>query len=429
MRGSAVAARHNGTMSPDAIQGLAAELRSLERLTGVFDALAESTAAAYLVGGTVRDILLGRPGFDVDVAVEGDAIAVAERVAAALGGTVRTHGRFGTAVVRHGAGERLDLVTARTESYAAPGALPTVAAGSIEDDLARRDFTVNAMAVSLARVDFGRLVDPFSGRSDLEAKRIRVLHERSFVDDPTRIFRAIRYENRLGFRMDETTLGLARASVDGGGIGRLSGARVREELVALLDEADVGHSLERVAELGVGRALHPQLAADAETAALVRRLSALRDELAPEIPRWRLALAALTRRIPPEEGARWLESLKLRRRDVEQISAAIVRGPELAAQLSSGDPSPAEIVAAADRGAPDAPLFALGLAESEPLRKYFRRLRGVRLEVTGSDLAELGLDESPRVGEVLAELRRKKLNGDVDGRESELAAARELLGS
>ena len=149
----------------------------------------------YLVGGAVRDLLLGRESFDVDLAVEGDAIEFAR----GLGGEVTAHGRFGTAVVRFPDGRQLDVVTCRRETYAAPAALPDVEAGTIEDDLARRDFTVNAMAASLGS-DFGRLVDPHGGRADLENETIRVLHQQSFVDDPTRIFRAVRYESRQSSR-------------------------------------------------------------------------------------------------------------------------------------------------------------------------------------------------------------------------------------
>ena len=172
-------------------RSIADELRSLDLPRG---------EGVYLVGGTVRDILLGREGFDIDIAVEGDALAFAE----GLGGEVTAHGRFGTAVVRFPDGRHWDVVTARRETYAEPAALPDVEAGTIEEDLARRDFTVNAIAASLGD-DFGRLRDPHDGLADIEAGTIRVLHGRSFVDDPTRIFRAIRYENRLGFRMDDET--------------------------------------------------------------------------------------------------------------------------------------------------------------------------------------------------------------------------------
>jgi tRNA nucleotidyltransferase (CCA-adding enzyme) len=408
---------------------LTEQLAQLERLQPVFEAVAavsEPFEGVYLVGGTVRDILLGERSFDVDIAVEGDAIALAQALADALGGRVRAHEKFGTAVVIYGDDERVDVVTARTEFYDAPAALPTVEHASIREDLFRRDFTINAMAVSLKGADLGRLVDPFGGRRDLEARTVRVLHNLSFIDDPTRIFRGIRYENRYGFRMDEHTLRLARGTIEMGLVGDLSSARLRDELMALLEEGELEHSILRLAEVGADRAIHPHLAADEEAVELLRRLTALRDRYRLAIPAWRLGLAALARRLPPDEVYEWLQRLKVRRRDAERIAAAVTVGPRIVERLEKGA-EPAEVVALADPYAPDAPLFALALADLPPLHSYFERLRDVRLEVSGSDLAELGLDESPRVGEILAELRRRKLNGELDGRDSELAAARELI--
>jgi tRNA nucleotidyltransferase (CCA-adding enzyme) len=409
---------------------LAEELAALDDLTPVFEAItaaSEPYDGVYLVGGTVRDILLGEPNFDVDVAVEGDAIALARSVADALNGRVRAHSKFGTAVVVYGDDQRIDVVTARTEFYDAPAALPSVEHATIREDLFRRDFTINAMAVSLKGEDFGRLVDPFNGRRDLEAKTIRVLHNLSFIDDPTRIFRAIRYESRYGFQMDEHTQSLARGTIEMGLVGDLSSARLRDELNALLEEGDAGASILRLAELGAGTAIHPHLAADDEAVQVLERLRALNERYRTGIPAWRLAFVALARRLPPDEIYEWLQRLKVQRRDAERIAWAVTVGPRLVERLRGDTPEPAEIVALAERYAPDAPLFALALADQAPLHEYFERLRDVRLEVSGADLAKLGVGESPQVGEILNELRRRKLNGQLDGRESELAAARELI--
>jgi tRNA nucleotidyltransferase (CCA-adding enzyme) len=354
----------------------------------------------YLVGGTVRDILLGRTSFDVDIAVEGDALAFAR----GLGGEVTGHGRFGTAVVRFPDGRHWDVVTARRETYRAPAALPDVEAGTIADDLARRDFTVNAMAASLGE-DLGRIVDPHGGRSDLEAGVIRVLHRESFVDDPTRILRAVRYETRLGFRMDSETERLAREGLTG--VTLLSAKRFTEEVVAILGEECALHAVERLAELG---------GVPSVEAPLFERADALRAELDPGAPAWRLRLAVLVRSHPP-----LLQRLELRREDQRAVEDSLALAPRLA-QASD----PVEIADLAAR-APDAALLALALKDSAALREWFTRLRDVRLEVDGTDLAALGLPESPRVGEVLEELRRRKLRGELGGREAELEAARELI--
>ena len=300
----------------------------------------------------------------------------------------------------------------------------TVEPSTIEDDLFRRDFTINAMAAALAGPEAGSLVDPFEGQRDLEAKTIRVLHDQSFVDDPTRIFRALRYANRYGFKLEEHTAVLAREAIEAGLVGRLSPARLRDELVLLLDEprADEGFAL--LEAFGADRAVRPGLAADVNARDLFRRLLALRDRYGLGIPSWRLGLAALARNVP--EPRAWLDGLKLRRQDARAIEAAVTTGPKLAEELRE-QRDPAELVALAEPHPPDAPVFALALADVPALHEYFERLRNVRLEVDGADLAELGLAESPRVGEVLSELRRRKLNGELDGRDSELAAARELI--
>jgi tRNA nucleotidyltransferase (CCA-adding enzyme) len=400
----------------------------LAPVLGAISAVSGPYEGVYLVGGTVRDILLGEPSFDVDIVVEGDAIALAGALADELGGRVRAHDQFGTAVVLYGQDERVDVVTARSETYEAPAALPTVEPGTIDEDLHRRDFTINAMAVSL-KAEPGLLVDPFEGRSDLEAGRIRVLHDQSFIDDPTRILRAIRYEDRYGFRMDDDTVALARDCIATGHVGDLSGARLREELIALLEEGDVSHAIPRLAELQAEKEIHPHVLADAETVRLFDRLRELSNRYELDVPAWRLGLAALARNMPAEEIAPWLDGLKVRRRDADQIEAAITRGPKIAEELAAGTPTPADIVALAEPHAPDAPLFALALADLPPLHDYFERLAGIRLEINGADVAALGPGESPRVGEILAELRRRKLNGELEGRESELAAARELIES
>jgi tRNA nucleotidyltransferase/poly(A) polymerase len=228
--------------------------------------------------------------------------------------------------------------------------------------------------------------------------------------------------------MDEHTARLARACIEMGLVGDLSSERLRDELELLFSEGDVDHAVLRLAELGMATAIHPHLAADEEAVGLIGRGRALAEEYALDLPPWRIALAVLARRLPPDEVYDWLERLKMRRRDVELVAHAITLGPRLVERLQDREQSPAEVVALAEPHAPDAPLYALALEELPALRRYFSDLRDVRLEVSGSDLAALGLAESPRVGEVLAELRRLKLNGELDGRESELARARELIG-
>jgi tRNA nucleotidyltransferase (CCA-adding enzyme) len=390
------------------------ELSGLARLAPVLEAL---PGPAYLVGGTVRDLLLGHPArFDFDVVVIGDGETFALQLGERLGGRVTTHGRFGTATVYYGDGAHVDVATARTETYAAPAALPDVApAISIEADLARRDFTINALAVSLPD---GELVDPFEGRLHLADRIVRVLHEHSFVDDPTRILRAVRYEARLRFRMDPKTETLALLAIPE--LARPSGARVREELISLLEEDEAATALQRLHDLGVDKALHPQLSFEE------RGLLATLRELATRyhLPRARWELGVLA--IAPPQG--WLDTLNVPRVVAARVDAATGEAAGLRARLQEGASlSPAQAVEEIERTGPDTPLLALAQEDIGLLRSYFEQWRNVRLELTGDDLAALGLGESPRVGEVLAELRRRKLDGRLDDRAAELAAARELI--
>jgi tRNA nucleotidyltransferase (CCA-adding enzyme) len=405
-----------------ALEGLESVFEAVQAVSGPFEGV-------YLVGGAVRDVLMGEPNFDVDIAVEGDGIAFGAALARALGGRVVPHEKFGTAIVLHGEGGRVDVATARTEFYDYPGALPTVEQASIRQDLYRRDFTINAMAVSLKGEDFGRLVDYFGGHRDLADGVVRVLHNLSFIDDPTRIFRAIRYETRYGFHMDGHTLSLANACVEMELVGELSSARLRDELQALLSEERVADSVRRMAELGIDRAIHPHLAADEESVRLIEELDELRARYTPDAPAWRVRLAALARRLGSTEVLEWGERLKLRRRDAEQIADAVTVGPRLR-ELAAATKEPAELWARVGPHDPDGALFALAGAKGRArkrLERYFEELRQVRLEISGGDLAQLGLGESPRVGAVLEELLRRKLNGELDGRTAEIAAAKELL--
>ena len=239
---------------------LADRVRALPGLAALLPAL-DGLPPAYLVGGAVRDMLRGADSVDIDIAVEGDAPAVARALAERLGGEAKEHERFGTATLRAG-GVTADLATTRRERYERPGALPDVEPAPLADDLGRRDFTINAMAVGLSGDDLGELHDPHGGREDLDAGTVRILHVRSFVDDPTRLLRALRYEARLGMRMDADTERRAREAAAGDALTTVSGPRIRDELMDLLHEVEAPSALERMRELGIDTGLHPALVAD-----------------------------------------------------------------------------------------------------------------------------------------------------------------------
>ena len=418
------------------LAGRLAALAMDELFTHV-QAVATDVRGVYLVGGAVRDLLLGESSFDIDLAVEGDGIAFARALAARLKGHVRPHDKFGTAVVvasgrtRQGRALRVDVASTRSESYDYPAALPKVEHADIRSDLARRDFTINAMAVSLKPESFGALLDFFGGVGDLEARRVVVLHNLSFIEDPTRILRAVRYESRYGLRMDQHTLNLALACSAMDLIGDLSSARLRDELVALLNEEKVDFALRRLEELGVVASIHARLAAGDEERVLIRRADELRalHRVEREVPAWRLRLVWLLRRLSPEEIATWSGRMRIKRRDAAVLERSLVVAQRLLERVSRG-PTEAELDEVA-RGEPvEALLAAMTLDETgvtaARLGRYLDVGRHVRLEITGSDLMALGFPSSPRMGEVLRSVLRLKLNGVLVGRDQELAAAARL---
>jgi tRNA nucleotidyltransferase (CCA-adding enzyme) len=440
-RSDVLRALHAGGETRGATAGvsLAAQLGrlGLDELFAEIEAVATDYRGAYLVGGAVRDLLLDQRVADIDIAVEGDGIEFARALAARLGGRVRAHEKFQTAVivVEHGAAGqtlRVDVASTRTEFYDYPAALPKVEHATIRGDLSRRDFTINAMAVSLNPRDFGTLLDFFGGLDDLRRKRIRVLHNLSFIEDPTRIFRAVRYEDRYGFRMDRHTLALARACNEMDLIGDLSSARLRDELVALLDEPRISFTLRRLKELGLQHVLHPRFALDDESAALIAAVDALRRrcDLAREVPAWRARLVTALRDLAPEELEEWVARMRFRRADARVLVRAWLVGARLERRLER-PLSEADLYEIAHGEPLEALLVAMAIAAGGPaearLERFIAETRRVRLAVSGRDLLEIGYRESADLGAVLRALLRLKLDGLVSGRRDELAAARSLL--
>jgi tRNA nucleotidyltransferase (CCA-adding enzyme) len=373
----------------------------------------EGLPPAYLVGGAVRDLLRGAPHVDLDLVVEGDALAVARALAERLGGEVVEHDRFGTATVR--APElTVDIATARRESYPTPGALPEVEPAGLAEDLARRDFTINAMAMAVAD---DTLHDPHGGQADLEAGVIRVLHDSSFIDDPTRLLRALRYEARLGGRLDPHTEALASEAIAAGAMDTVSGKRIRDELLDLLREAEAPAALARMRELKLDCALHPAWRVIPERAGSAM-LACAETGADPALT----SLAALM--VPDAEALHpLLDRLALTRQERDRVSRAAEVGGHMTHLLR------ADLTASGIHSLLHGePLETLAVtlawgAPGEPVLRYLSDLRDVRLEVTGDDLVAAGVPQSPAVGVALEETLRRKLDGEVSGREDELALA------
>jgi tRNA nucleotidyltransferase (CCA-adding enzyme) len=332
----------------------------------------------YLVGGAVRDLLLGRPRADVDLVVEGDAAALAAR----LGGAEVEHERFGTVKVEV-EGHEIDIASARTETYPEPGALPVVEpAGSIEEDLARRDFAINAIAIPLTG-EF-RLVDPYEGRADLERGLLRVLHDDSFVDDPTRAIRAARYSARFNFGLEPKTEELLRRA----DLTTVSADRRRVELERLAAEGTACRGFELLSEWG---------------------LIDLRENG-----------TELMRAVDDLLGVpHWAEFVS---RERALMTAAL--GPPGAEEVlaSMWAPRPGEGVEVAERRDPVELILARALGASW-LDHYLTSWRKVELEIDGDDLIAAGVEQGPAIGRGLRAARQKKLEGEISGRDEELAAA------
>ena len=400
---------------------LAERIRALPGMDLLLPAL-RGLPPTFLVGGAVRDLLRGERAVDIDVAVEGDATAAARDIAARTGGDAIVHERFGTATVR-ATGLVADLATTRRERYERPGALPVVEPATLDEDLARRDFAINAMAVELSGDRLGHLRDPHGGRADLDAGIVRVLHDASFVDDPTRLLRAVRYEARLGGRMDPDTEVLAREAIAGGALATVSGPRIADELIDLLAEVEVGRAVERLADLELDRALHPALAADPELAASVALAC-----LETGADRGLAGLAALVSR-DPDALADWVQALGLRRSDRERVLAGARQAPGLVAPLRADLP-PSAVHALLRCEPPETLALALALgAPARPVLRFLADLRDVHLEITGDDLIEAGVERSPAIGRALDEVLRRKLDGEVSGRDDELRLALEIARS
>jgi tRNA nucleotidyltransferase (CCA-adding enzyme) len=418
------------------VAGLLADL-GLDDLFAHVQAIAGGYRGVYLVGGAVRDLLLHERTIDIDLAVEGDGIEFARELALRLNGRVRPHEKFQTAVIVTPGGTtgqrlRIDVASTRSEFYDYPAALPKVEHASIRSDLARRDFTINAMAIALKPEEFGVLYDPFAGMDDLAARRIVVLHALSFIEDPTRIFRALRYESRYGLRMDSHTWNLARTCVDLNLVGDLSSARLRDELVVLLGESTVMPALRRFEELDLARVVHPRCVLG-ETG---RVLLSESDEvwrhlrLVGEVPLWRLRLVWLLRDLEPEELTVWAAGMRLRRRDAAVLARAMVVGRRRADLIKRG-PSEAELYDAAEGEPAEALIVAAVLDDSgivaDRIASYLGRTRATHLAINGDDLLALGYVPSAGLGTVLRSLLHLKLNGVIAGREQELEAARRML--
>ncbi len=378
----------------------------------------EEGIPVYLVGGPVRDAVLDVPAKDLDFVLIGDAPALAADLADELGGQLTAHPRFRTATVEVER-DRVDMVTARTEIFPSPGALPEVSAGNLYDDLARRDFSINAMALPLFG-DFPELIDPHGGLEDLARKLVTTLHPKSFADDPTRVLRAVRYEQRLGFQITGDCLAHLRQAINDGHVDSVSGDRWRQEFRKIFGEVRAVEILLRAIELGALAAIHPAL-----TDGQVLTALAGEADLGPID-----YLAALVMPLSATDGDEMAFRLNLHT-DWARVVRDTIALRELSPAFSGPSVKPSIVCAALDGLDLDA-IAASARRSHVPqvaarLRRYLNEWRLVRPELTGDHLLEMGVPSGSKIGEVLRELNSAILDGLVGGEESERALVNQII--
>jgi tRNA nucleotidyltransferase (CCA-adding enzyme) len=401
-------------------------IKTLKKVGSVAEGLGFS---AYLVGGIVRDILLGYENLDIDIVIEGDGIAFASRIARDLSARVKSHQKFGTAVILLPDGLKLDIATARTEYYKSPAALPTVEVSSIKKDLYRRDFTINSLSIKLNPEDYGTLIDFFGGQRDLKDRIIRILHNLSFIEDPTRVFRAIRFEQRFNFKIGKHTTNLIKTAVRMDLFHKLSGSRLYGELVLIFSEAEPLKAIKRMAEFDLLRFIHPRLTL---TKALISIFGGIQETLAwfkllflgKEIERWMIFFMGMTDELKDNEVAEVCRRLSI----PERLKGKILRGrgdtriilheffkekgmkPSRIYEILR--PIPLEVI-----------LFIMAKAKDETSKKYISlyltELQKTRVGLGGSDLKEMGIEPGPLYKEILSHLLKGRLNGEFKSRTEE----------
>ncbi|MBI4823812.1 MAG: CBS domain-containing protein [Nitrospirae bacterium] len=407
------------------------EIYGILRLSGeIGDALEQ---AVYMVGGSVRDLLRAEENLDIDIVIEGDGIAFAKELGKKLGAKVKTHERFGTAKIIKG-DLFFDVATARTEYYESPAALPTVQISSIKKDLYRRDFIINTLAIKLNPRDFGQLVDFFGGQRDLREKTIRVLHNLSFVEDPTRAFRAIRFAERFGFKPSKHTENLIKSAIKMNLFEKLSGTRLYEELLLIFYEAEPAKILKRLSDYDLLKAIHPLLSWSDE---LSMTLNGIHESLL-----W-FSLSFIEEK--PDKGVMYLMALVSGLKDEDKDTAlnrlsmpvklkgAVIKGIGDAKNIVKVLPlkEPAEIYDALSGLSLETVLFAMSIAKEQvkkkELSKYLLEWKKEKPLISGNDLKEMGISPGPLYSKIFKEVTHEKLKGRLKTKEDEESFVKEYL--
>ncbi len=399
----------------------------------------------FVVGGFVRDLLLYRKSDDVDIVVEGDGIAFAKHLAAMKNGRCNIHPEFGTAVVILQSGFKIDVASARLEYYKSPAALPTVEMSSIKLDLFRRDFTINTLAIKLNSDGFGTLIDFFGAQRDLKDKTIRIIHNLSFVEDPTRVFRAIRFANRFGFTVGKLTSSLIKNAIKLDFFKNLSGLRVFSEIKQILEEENPIPAIEQIKEYQLDRVIHPEFSIDRETIATlssVKKTLTWHDLLYLDVEylRWSLYFMAMLRRTQIRVCEEICDKFQLPPRQKSIVLRERLRADERLYLLEksmlerAGGDSPfknSELYNIMSVFKTEHILYMMATTKKEDVRKsiswFYTQLKDVAVSIRGKDLLAMGIKPGPAYKNIIQSVLEAKLDGKLKSREDELEFVQNIL--
>ncbi|MBW2482192.1 MAG: CBS domain-containing protein [Deltaproteobacteria bacterium] len=409
----------------------------IRNLQQIGEAADEIGAGAYVVGGFVRDLFLYRSDEDIDIVIEGDGIAFAKKYAKMVGARIHTHQKFGTAVIIFPDGFKIDVASARMEYYKFPAALPVVEMSSIKLDLYRRDFTINTLAIQLNSNKFGTLIDFFSARKDIKEKIIRVLHNLSFVEDPTRVFRAIRFEQRFEFTIGKLTAGLIANAISMDFFRELSGKRVVTELRLILQEENPVAAIRRLNDFDLLKVIHPSIKLDK---VLMATLNSAKEALAwhdllfldESYNRWIVYFLVLIRNCKPDISKEICRRFELKPEEEKMLCSERFRADKCVFWLERNLPVSASVIYRKLNGfKTELILFMMAVAKKKAVKKsishYFTDLCRTQLSLRGRDLKKMGLKPGPAYRQVMEAVLDARLDGTLKSKKDEIEFARRLV--
>jgi tRNA nucleotidyltransferase (CCA-adding enzyme) len=397
----------------------------------------ETRMPAYLVGGCLRDLILGVKNLDLDIAIEGEGIVFAENLAKKLKSTLKIHPRFKTATLILTDGLKVDIATTRQEKYPYSAALPMVSSGTLNEDLKRRDFTINAMAINFALGKQQGIIDPFGGQDDLASGRIRILHNLSFKDDPTRILRAIRFSQRFGFKIEPKTLALLKEAISDGALNKVNSHRMRDELILMLKEQDPFKSIKQLSDLGALSFISTKLKIGKSTQVLFKSIDKeiagfVENSFMPrQLDAWLIYFTGLLEPLILPEIKIIMHRFALPKGDQKRVISYCQGHKKLLVFLSKKQLTPEQIFLLLEPLSYETIILLGATTSNKNLRKYladfFKIYNGTRLCVSGQDLSNLGVLPGPEYQKIFTKVLAAKLNGQVKNRQTEMALIKKLV--